>query len=284
MTLPPSRLVLLGHPVGHSLSPLFQTAALRHAGLAYEYVALDVPPTDLAHTFFSLRHANAAGNITIPHKTAAYTLCDVVTDVAHEVGAVNTFWYTGDTLHGDNTDVAGFTAAAAALIALEDKPLHITLLGAGGAAAAVVAATAKWPNAQLTIWNRTPDAAHELAQRFDHTRVNLHLPTAVADADLVVNATPIGLYDETLPLDPHILPPTAAVLDLVYKPGETALVRAARATGHPAADGLRMLIEQGALSFQRWFGIPPNRTVMWEAVAGASSQGDPERRRRPFSP
>ena len=268
MTLPPSRLVLLGHPVAHSLSPVFQTAALRHAGLSYEYVALDVPPQDLAHTLFSLRHANAAGNITIPHKTAAYTLCDLLTDTAHEVGAVNTFWYTGDALHGDNTDVAGFTAAAHHLIGPHHRPLHVALIGAGGAAAAVAVATRHWPDTTLTIWNRTPTAAEELVQRFDHARVNLHLPSAVADADLVVNATPIGLYDDTLPLDITTLPRTAAVLDLVYKRGETPLVHAARAAGHPAADGLRMLIEQGALSFQRWFGMPPDRTAMWHSVIG----------------
>jgi shikimate dehydrogenase len=266
VTLPPSRLVLLGHPIAHSLSPLFQNAALRHAGLPHEYVALDVSPTDLAYTLYTLRHANAAGNITIPHTTAAYALCDALTDTARDVGAINTFWYIRDTLYGDNTDVGGFTAAAQHLIGPPRANLHITLIGAGGAAAAVAAATSHWPNATLTIWNRTPAAAHALAQRFAHTRVNTNLAQAVTDTDLVVNATPIGLYDDNIPMDITTLPPTAAVLDLVYKRGETPFVRAARAAGHPAADGLRMLIEQGALAFHRWFDTPPNHSAMWEAV------------------
>jgi shikimate dehydrogenase len=266
VTLPPSRLVLLGHPTAHSLSPSFQNAALRYAGLAFEYVALDVTATDLAYTLYTLRHSNAAGNITIPHKTAAYALCDVLTDTAREVGAVNTFWYDQDALHGENTDVGGFNAAVRHLIGPTRKDLHISLLGAGGAASAVAAATRHWPNATLTIWNRTPAAAHTLAQRFDHARVNLNVAHAVTDADLVVNATPIGLYDDGLPVPISVLPSNTAVLDLVYRRGETPFVRAARAAGHPASDGLCMLIEQGALSFHLWFGITPNLDVMWQAA------------------
>jgi shikimate dehydrogenase len=257
---------LLGHPTEHSLSPAFQNAALRYAGFAFEYVALDVTGTDLAYTLYTLRHANAAGNVTIPHKTAAYTLCDVLTDTAHEVGAINTFWYDHDALHGDNTDVGGFNAAATHLLGQPSDNLHIVILGAGGGAAAVAAATSHWLNATLTIWNRTPNAAHALAQRFGHANVNLNMARAVADADLVVNATPIGLYDDDLPIPISLLPPHTAVLDLVYKRGETPFVRAARAAGHPASDGLRMLIEQGALSFHRWFGIVPNLDVMWQAA------------------
>ncbi len=266
MTLPPNRLVLLGHPVAHSLSPVFQNAALRHAGFAFEYVALDVTAVDLAYTLYTLRHANAAGNITIPHKGAAFALCDVLTEVAREVGAINTFWYDHDALCGDNTDVGGFAAAARQLLDDSAPGLHVTLLGAGGAAAAVVAATRHWPMATLTIWNRTAAAAHALAQRFDHVRVEMNVARAVSDADLVVNATPVGLYDDILPVEVTCIPPRAAVLDLVYKRGETAFVRAARAAGHPASDGFGMLVEQGALSFERWFGVSPSREVMWHAL------------------
>jgi len=268
----PGRLVLLGHPVAHSLSPTFQNAALDAARLRVRYEPLDVAPGDLARTLDELRAARAAGNVTVPHKQAVAVHCDALTSVAREVGAVNTFWHAADgALVGENTDVAGVTAA---LRAVADgagglRPARVALLGAGGAAAAVVAAVAqRWPTAHVAIWSRRPSAAAALAARSgERTAAATSVAAALGGASLVVNATPLGLRaDDPLPCDVGALSPRAAVLDLVYGPRETAWVRAARAAGHDAHDGLLMLVEQGAAAFERWFGVPADRTRMWDAV------------------
>lgn len=243
-----------------------QGAALRAAGIPVEYTALDVAPAALDATVSALRAEGAAGNVTIPHKRAFAALCDEVTDVAREAGAVNAWWVNGDRLIGDNTDVAGFDAAARALMGAAWPPRRVALLGAGGAAAAVAIATRAWSGSKLVVWARRADMAAAFAQRFDHARPEATPRDAVVSADFVVNATPIGLHDDALPIDLAALSPDAAVLDLVYRPDETALVRAARARGHRAADGMAMLVEQGAAAFTRWFGIEPDRSVMWRAL------------------
>jgi len=247
-----------------------QGAALRAAGIDATYVARDVLPDALAATVAELRAQNCAGNVTIPHKQTMTALCDRVTDAASAAGAVNTFWMEDGALVGDNTDIAGFDAAARSLIDVTGSepaaPLHVALIGAGGAAAAVAIATRSWHDARLTMWTRRPDAATEFTQRFAHARAAESLRSAVRDADLVVNATPIGLHDDALPLPVDALGANAAVLDLVYRAGETALVRAARARGLRASDGMAMLVEQGAAAFARWFGVEPDRSVMWEAL------------------
>jgi shikimate dehydrogenase len=279
MTSPPhvSRLVLLGHPVAHSLSPAFQNAALRAAGLAARYSALDVAPSDLPATLRTLVAERAAGNVTVPHKEAVAARCDRLSAVAARTGAVNTFWVDADgALVGDNTDVAGFDRAASALLGGQ-RPARVALLGAGGSARAVLAAVAGWQGASTTLWSRTPERAHALAHRADGAplRVVDDAAACVAGAELVVNATPLGLGDgDLLPVEPARLAPAAAVLDLVYRPGETAWVRAARAAGHPAGDGLHMLLEQGALAFERWFHRQPDAEVMWAAV-GRPNPGAP---------
>lgn len=269
MTRPPGRLVLLGHPVGHSLSPAFQNAALRCAGVPLEYVALDVAPADLAGTLLALRGARAAGNVTIPHKVAVLRACTEVTPVAARAGAVNTFWTRDDgALAGDNTDVAGFAAAVRDLLGRAPDRGQVAVLGCGGAAAAVLVAAESWQGGALRLWSRRAEAAHELAARF---RVVAHphesMAAAITGAALVINATPIGMSGDALPCPLEWLDPGAAVLDLVYRRGETAFVRAARARGHIAADGLTMLLEQGALAFERWFGVAPDRAAMRASVA-----------------
>lgn len=263
------RLVLLGQPVAHSLSPTFQNAALGAAGLPHRYEPLDVAPAALPGALDALIAARGAGNVTVPHKEAVHARCDVRSALAARVGAVNTFWVDADgALVGDNTDVGGFDAAARALVGAPDGA-RVALLGAGGSARAVIAAIGGWPGAALRVWARTTERARALADAGLAAHVTaVDDPAAcVEGATLVVNATPLGLReDDPLPVEPARLPPGAAVLDLVYRPAETAWVRAARAAGHPAADGLAMLVEQGALAFARWFGRAPDREVMWRAV------------------
>jgi len=143
----------------------------------------------------------------------------------------------------------------------------VALLGAGGSASAVVAAVERWGDARVRVYNRNVDRAHMLAARFGAVvEVVESVENALDGAALVVNATPVGLKDDALPVPVSALPPDAAVFDLVYRANETAWVRAARDAGHRAADGEGMLVEQGALSFERWFGVVPDRGAMWRAL------------------
>jgi shikimate dehydrogenase len=242
-------------------------AALRHAGIAARYEALDVPPGFLPQVLGALRAEGAAGNVTIPHKAAVAALCDDRTPVASRVGAVNTFWVDGDRLVGDNTDVGGFDAAVRHAFGPPDAAWTVCVLGAGGSAAAVLAAVERW-GAHAWIVARTPERGEALARRYrTHARVAPRAADAVRGADLVVNCSPVGLHDDTHPAPIDLLAPSARVFDLVYRRGGTAWVRAARARGLAADDGLRMLVEQGALSFERWFGIAPDRRVMLDAAS-----------------
>jgi shikimate dehydrogenase len=260
-------LVLLGHPVSHSLSPRFQNAALRAAGIPLEYEALDVAPDALVSTFGELAEQNAAGNVTIPHKEAVATLCDRRSALADRCGAVNTFWHEDGQLVGDNTDVGGVDAIALALLGEARASARVALIGAGGSAAAVLAAVERWGSARVRLYNRSMERARALASRFDASvKVASSVESALDGATLVVNATPVGLRDDGYPVPIDRLPAGAAVFDLVYRTGETAWVRAARNAGHRAADGEGMLVEQGALSFERWFGIEPDRNAMWRAL------------------
>lgn len=267
MSVKPGRLVLLGHPVSHSLSPVFQNAALRAAGIQLVYEPLDVASRDLRALLRELKNLNAAGNVTIPHKVAVHASCDVVSEIAARVGAVNTFWFDAGRLHCDNTDVGGFDAAAHALVGAETVGARVVLLGSGGAAAAVLAAAEQWGNAKVAIVARNPERAAKLARRFrDVARVEKSVESALTGATLIVNATPIGQQDDEHPIDVGAIPRSAAIMDLVYRKGGTPWVRAARKRGIRAADGLPMLLEQGALSFQRWFGVEPDREAMRQAL------------------
>jgi shikimate dehydrogenase len=263
MTKRPGRLVLLGHPVSHSLSPVFQNAALRASDIPLVYEALDVAGRELRSVLRQLKASSGAGNVTIPHKIAVHDLCDELTELAAKVGAVNTFWFDSKKLHGDNTDVGGFDAAARALLGGHTADARVVVLGAGGAAASVLAAIEDWPDARVTVVARQAERAAALAKRFpDVARTEKSVERAVRDATLIVNATPVGQQDEEQPIEVGLIPQSAAVLDLVYRRGGTPWVRAARENGIRAADGLPMLLEQGALAFQRWFGKEPDREAM----------------------
>lgn len=266
----PGRLVLLGHPVAHSRSPRIQNAALRAAGIPLVYELLDVGAEAVAGTVRSLRAVRAAGNVTIPHKAAVARECDRLMPLAERTGAVNTFWTEGDRLVGDNTDVEGFEDAVRALLGRLPSGADVALFGAGGAAAAVLAAIERWDGCRPRLYNRTAARAEALVARFPGVVVAPTPAEALAGASLAVNATSLGMHDDATPFAVDLLAPGASVLDLVYRPGESALVRAARAAGHPAAGGLRMLVGQGARAFERWFGMVPNRELMWRAAQDAS--------------
>lgn len=264
----PGRLVLLGHPVAHSLSPLFQNAALRSAGIPLEYEAIDVPPGGLATMAALLREANGAGNVTVPHKEAFFLLCGRRSPVAERVGAVNTFWVDEGVLVGDNTDVGGFDAAFRSHFGAPREGIEVTVVGAGGAASAVLAAVERWDGGRVRLVARNRARANALVARYEHiARVVADDRAAFAGVALVVNATPLGRATDDVPVEPELLDDRCDVLDLNYRRTDTPWVLACRARGLRAADGRSMLVEQGAFAFERWFGATPDRAAMWKAIA-----------------
>lgn len=270
----PERLVLVGHPVAHSLSPVMQNAALAAANIELTYEAVDVEPDALSATLESLVSQKAAGNFTVPHKEAAARLMSRSSTVAKRIGAVNTFRpLDGGGLEGENTDAAGFEALVRLTIGAIPVGAGFAILGAGGAAAAVLSAIQGFNGCKAIIYSRNEKRARKLANRFpDVASAETMQPGKMLEGDIVVNATPVGIDDNQLPIPFDRIAPAAAVLDLVYRPRETAWVRAARASGRTASDGLPMLVEQGAAAFSFWFGIAPDREAMWKAVKEATGR------------
>ena len=262
----PKRLVLVGRSLGHSLSPTFQNAALQQAALPLRYETLDIPASALDDALQELAAQDAAGNVTVPYKQAVFARCDRLMPPAARAQAVNTFWFERGELIGDNTDVAGFDAAARTLLQRAPAGLTVGLIGAGGVAGAVLTTIEAWPACRVLVSNRTPERAAALCARFSSFAQPSDADTMAREADLVVNATTVGLRDGDFPIDPARLRPSAMALDIVYRRGETPWVHAVRARGLRAIDGLTMLIEQGAAAFERWFGFPPDRDVMWRSV------------------
>ena len=264
----PERLVLLGHPVAHSLSPRIHNAAIAAAGLRAHYEAVDVNPPQFEEVVDALKRERAAGNVTIPFKERMLAACNALSPLARRTGAVNTWWVDDDgQLVGDNTDVGGFDVAARQALECErPHDLTVGVLGAGGAAAAVLAAIESWPGCMAHVYNRTPERARTLCARFSPVAQPVDDVGVVGGADLVVNATSVGLKDDSLPLDLSVVRRDAVVIDLVYRPGATAFVRALRARGTRATDGTAMLVEQAALAFEKWFAVTPDRSAMWETL------------------
>ncbi len=232
------------------------------------YEAIDVAPAALDRAFETLRKQRGAGNVTLPHKEAAYRICDQSSREAARAEAVNTFWTDADgQLIGANTDVGGFDNTARDMLGDALDGARIALLGAGGAARAVLTAVERWPGAHVALWNRDGARAERIAARFDVVRrVHADARDAAREATVVINATSIGLLDDAVPVSLDDVPRDAVVLDLVYRPGGTAWVREAIARGMRASDGLPMLLEQGALAFEAWFNIAAPRDVMRDAV------------------
>ena len=259
---------LLGDPVSHSLSPTLQNVALRAAGLDGVYVALRCAAAEVAGLLRGIALAGGGGNVTVPHKAAAAAAVDRRTPTAERTGACNTFWSDGGEVWGDNTDVAGARAAIRALVG--GDPDSVLLIGAGGAARAVLCAL-EGRAKRVVVLNRSAERARELAVRFASPGLEIEVLGPDADLtgrrfELAINSTSLGLR----PADP--LPPTGgarfgAALDLVYSPVETAWVDRMRAEGIPAADGKEMLLQQGAAAFRRWWPAEPPIGAMRAALA-----------------
>lgn len=264
----PGRLVLIGHPVSHSLSPAIQNAALSAAGLNMSYEAIDVAPSELNVVLDQLRQDGAAGNVTTPYKLAVFEQCKTVSGVAERTRAVNTFWFNENGMQGANTDVTGFDLAVTGLLGDIPGGQKVVILGSGGAAAAVLAAIEAWPDSKAIVVSRNEKSARDLVERFSgFAERGTVSPTTLKQATLLVNATPVGQHDNAIPVDVAALDSNCRVLDLVYGKDGTPLVRAARKRGLLAEDGTAMLIEQAAMAFERWFSVPADRAAMRAAIS-----------------
>jgi shikimate dehydrogenase len=263
--------VLLGYPLSHSLSPVMHNAAFDALGLNWRYKAIPIEPGRLSDAVARLRVADCAGaNVTVPHKRAIIPLLDGLTPVAQAIGAVNTVVKRDGKLIGHNTDAAGLLADVHTHGAsLSHRP--VLILGAGGAARAVVAACAGVGASVRAIARRREQAEslREISPVEVFEWTPLGLLQACDDCSLIVNATPLGMspnVDVSPWIDGTPFPLDAFVYDLVYNPSETRLVRQARAAGLRAATGLGMLVEQGALAFEMWTGQSAPREVMRRAA------------------
>jgi shikimate dehydrogenase len=271
------RLAVIGHPIGHSRSPAMHTAAFAELGLSDEwsYEAIEAAPAQFAQRVRDMPAEGFVGaNVTVPHKGAALELAHDASEIATAIGAANTLSFERDSIRADNTDATGFLAA----LPTEPAGIHALVLGAGGAARAVVWALTS-AGADVGIWNRTPERAAALAADLGGHVIDpgdRSLPAR--DFDLVVNATAVGMGDSSnapsgtnlkaLRVDADGFEDRQVVIDLAYGPNETDLIRAARERGAAVVDGLEVLVRQGAESFRIWTGIDPPLEAMRRAARG----------------
>ncbi|TPK40895.1 shikimate dehydrogenase [Mesorhizobium sp. B2-5-3] len=263
-----------GHPIKHSRSPKIHGHWLARYGIDGSYQAIDVAPQDFAEFLKTLQASGyLGGNVTIPHKEAAFALIERRDEAAQQIGAVNTLWLEGGQLWGGNTDSHGFAAN------LDDHAPGwasigpAVVLGAGGASRAVIHALKQRGIRDIRIVNRTLARAVELRDRFG-AGVSAHGMAAtgelLADAGLLINTTALGMQgNEGLAADPALLPDHAIVTDIVYVPLETPLLAAASARKLKTVDGLGMLLNQAVPGFERWFGVRPQVTPELRALVEA---------------
>jgi shikimate dehydrogenase len=293
---------VIGCPVRHSLSPVMHNAAFRALGLDWVYVAFEVPPGSARSALAAMRALGIAGlNVTMPHKSDVAAAVDRLTPTAQALGAVNTVMRAprGDELVGENTDGPGFIDALRIDEGFDPAGRRCVVIGAGGAARAVVRALADARAAEITVVNRTAARASAAAS-LAGAAGRVGVAADAAEADLIVNATPLGMATAAgsggmataagsggmataagsgdralapeLPVDPATLGAGQLVVDLVYHPAVTPLVEAARARGAAAANGLGMLIHQAAHTIRLWTGEDPPLEVMSAAALGELSR------------
>jgi shikimate dehydrogenase len=270
MSAPPiPRAFVVGHPIAHSRSPLIHGYWLAEHGLPGSYERLDVAPEAFPDFLRALPESGfRGGNVTIPHKETAFALADTLTPRARKIGAVNTLVVEPDgRIRGDNTDAPGFCAHLDHSLGAgwpERAGGTAVVLGAGGAARAIVVGLAENGLRRILIANRTRARAETLAALAPGIGGALawdDLPEALPGAGLLINTTSLGMKGQPpLDLDLTPLPATAAVADIVYAPLETDLLAAARRRGLAAVDGLGMLLHQAVPGFEAWFGLRPSVT------------------------
>jgi shikimate dehydrogenase len=274
---------VIGSPIAHSLSPRLHNAAFAALGLAgtWQSTAFDVPSGEARAALADMRRADVTGlSVTMPHKAAVAALVDRCTAVARRLDAVNCIVNDGGVLTGTNTDGEGFVASLARGADFDPRGRRCLVLGAGGAARAVVLALAGAGAEAVVVANRTPERAVTAAALAGPagSAIALSAPAlapVLADADLVVNATPVGMDGvaggEGWAADPRRLRPGQVAADLVYAPRPTRWLAQAEASGATVLDGLGMLVHQAAAQLALWIGVDAPVEAMWRAVADGSS-------------
>jgi shikimate dehydrogenase len=284
------RVVLIGHPVAHSLSGAMQQAAFDELGIDARYELWDRAPIELADAVGELRTEEFLGaNVTIPHKERVVPMVDRLTEEAAATGAVNTITREGKRLIGHNTDVAGFKVALDKLVGRQKMPKQAVILGAGGGARAVTYGLIREGFQRIIVFNRHLHRAEGLVKHFARTAAHMELrampwhesiiEVEIAKAKVLVNATSIGLTSDISPVPAAALNDELLVLDLIYS--RTRLLRDAEAANATTSDGELMLLHQGAAAFTLWTGQPAPlelmRSKLAEARAGGvrSAEGEP---------
>jgi shikimate dehydrogenase len=279
---PPARLAVFGDPVAHSLSPQLHNPALEAAGIDAQYIRLHITAPEFSEALHTIRDLGFIGtNCTIPHKFDAIEAMDEVDDLARKLGAVNTVVFEGEQMVGFNSDGPGFVRAIREDFNVDLRDLRVLILGAGGGAGRAVATQCAVEGCErLVLVNRSAEKAQslkeELAPYFDNDRLQgAHdrlealpweesaLAPQIGDIDLIVNASSLGMKRTDAALLPaHLLAPHQLVYDMIYSPPITRLLNDAASMGARTANGLSMLLHQGAISFECWF----NREAPLEAM------------------
>jgi shikimate dehydrogenase len=270
---------VIGWPVDHSLSPAIHNAAFAALGMDWVYVPLAVPPPRLAEAIRGLRALGFAGaNVTMPHKTEAAEIVDACSDDGRVLRAVNTIVVGADELSGHNTDALGFERFLREDAGFDPAGRSALVFGAGGAARACALALARGGLASLAVAVREPSRADDLRAVVEDPGtavrvVDLDRASEVRDVDLIVNATPLGVHGEALPLPP--LGPGVMAVDLLYRPSATPFQTAAREGGGVVFGGLGLLLRQAAISFELWTGQAPPLPVMSAAALSEVAEAGP---------
>jgi shikimate dehydrogenase len=276
------RVVLIGHPVAHSLSGAMQQAAFDQLGIDASYELWDRPPIELADAIAELRGDDFLGaNVTIPHKERVVPMVDRLTEEGQATGAVNTITREGKRLVGHNTDVAGFKVALDKLVGKQKMPRAAVVLGAGGGARAVVYGLITEGFQRIIVFNRHLHRAEGLVKHFGRTAAHMELrampwhesiiEAELAKTKLLVNATSFGLTSDESPIPAEVLHAELLVLDVIY--AKTRLLKDAAAAGADTLDGELMLLHQGAAAFTLWTGQPAPLDLMQQKLAEARAEG-----------
>jgi shikimate dehydrogenase len=279
-----NRVVLIGHPVAHSFSGGMQQAAFDALEIDARYELWDRRPLDLVDAIGELRGEDFLGaNITVPHKEHVVALVDKLTEEAQAIGAVNVIARDGKKLVGHNTDVAGFKSALDKIVGRQKMPRHAVVLGAGGAARAVTYALITGGFQRVVVFNRHLHRAEGMVRHFGKSAAHMDLRAmpwheSVLEAELsktklLVNATSIGLVPTETPIPAELLPSDLLVLDLIYNPSQSQLLKDAAAARCTTMNGEHMLLHQGARSFELWTGKAAPLEVMQAELDRAREQG-----------
>ncbi|HEY2917258.1 MAG TPA: shikimate dehydrogenase [Candidatus Limnocylindrales bacterium] len=276
------RVVLIGHPVAHSLSGAMQQAAFDALGIDARYELWDKTPIALPGAIDEVRGDEFLGaNVTIPHKERVVPLVDRLTEEAQATGAVNTITREGRRLVGHNTDVPGFEVALDRLVGRQRMPKQAVLLGAGGGSRAVAYGLIRAGFQRIVVFNRHLHRAEALVKHFARSAAHMELrampwhesiiESELARTKILINATSIGLRPEETPISGAIIPADLLVLDLIYS--QTRFLREAKAAGCTVMDGETMLLTQGAAAFRLWTGQEAPLDVMTMALTEARAGG-----------